>query len=165
MQRLSYEELVSINGIGRVKAMCIGCIVELSRRMSMQSRREVLRLNDPHSIADYYMEKFRHLENETVFIAIVDNKCRLLKELTLTIGTVNSSILSTRDVFMCALKNKASGIIVIHNHPSGDPSPSNDDRKITSKLKSAGELMDIPLIDHIIIGDRAYFSFKDKGYI
>jgi len=165
LQRLSYEELISINGIGKVKAMCLGCIVELSKRISMQGRKKELCLNKPETISAYYMEKFRHLERENVFVLLVDTKCNLIKEITLTIGTVNSSILSARDLFICALKNKASGVIILHNHPSGDPSPSKCDIQITSKIKKAGELIDIPLLDHIIIGDRDFYSFKNTGYI
>ncbi|MCR4749589.1 MAG: DNA repair protein RadC [Lachnospiraceae bacterium] len=165
LTRLSYEDLLQIDGIGKVKAMCIGCIVELSRRMSMQSRKADLKLNDPKTISDYYMEKFRHLDRETVYLLLVDSKCNLIKEVTLTTGTVNSSLLSSRDMFICALKHKACGIIVIHNHPSGDPSPSKSDIEITAKLKRAGSFMDIPLIDHIIIGDRTYYSFRNQGYI
>lgn len=165
LQRLSYEDLIAVHGIGKVKAMCIGCIVELSRRMSMQSRKVELCLNDPKTIAGYYMEQFRHLERETAHVLLVDGRCRLIKEIALTVGTVNSSILSTRDVFMCALKHKATAVILIHNHPSGDPSPSDHDMSITAKVKEAGALLDIPLLDHIIIGDREYYSFRSRGYI
>lgn len=165
LQNLSFDDLLNVRGIGKVKAMCIGCIVELSRRMSRQKKKEVLNLNNPESIADYFMEQVRHLEQENVFLLLVDTKCKLIKEICLSKGSVNASIVSIRDIFIMALRYKASGVILIHNHPSGDPTPSSNDLKITTNLRKAGELMEIPLLDHIIIGDKNYISLKQNGYI
>ena len=165
LQRMSYEDLLAVKGIGKVKAMCLGCVVELSKRMTMQSRKADLKLNSARSISDYYMERFRHLEHECVFALLVDIKCKLIKEIMISTGSVNSSVLSTRDVFISALRHKASFVILIHNHPSGDPNPSDNDIAITRKVKKAGDFLDIPLLDHIIIGDMNYFSFKNLGYI
>lgn len=165
LQNISYEELVSIKGIGKVKAMSIGCIVELSRRMSMQMKRESLRLNNPASIADYFMEEIRHLEVENVLLLLVDTKCNLIKVEVLSKGALNCSIVSVRDIFIKALRAGAGGIILVHNHPSGDPTPSENDVAVTARLKEAGILMEIPLMDHIIIGDRRYISLKQNGCI
>lgn len=165
IQKLSYDELLGIKGIGKVKAMSIGCLSELSARMSMQRKKEVLNLNNPASIADYFMEEVRHLEVENVLLLLVDTRCNLIKVEVLTKGTVNCSLVSVRDVFIKALRSKAGGVILIHNHPSGDPTPSNNDIGITKKLKAAGELMEIPLLDHIIIGDKRFISLKQNGCI
>lgn len=165
IQNLTFDELLSIKGIGKVKAMSIGCICELSRRMSMQSRKSVLSLNNPGSIADYFMEQVRHLEVENVLLLLVDTKCKLIKFEVLSKGTINCSLVSIRDIFIKALRAKAGGVILVHNHPSGDPTPSGNDIDITKKLKEAGELMEIPLLDHIIIGDKRYISLKQNGCI
>ena len=165
LQNVSFEELISYKGIGKVKAMCIECIIELGKRMHKQSRRELLNFASPKSIADYYMEQLRHLEQECVYLILLDTKCNILKEIHLSSGTVNSSIVSIRDIFINALNYKASGIILLHNHPSGDPTPSKQDFSITINVKEAGILMNIPLFDHIIVGDMNYYSFKATGFI
>ena len=161
----SYEELLTYKGIGKIKAMCIECIIELSKRLHKQSRQEMISFTNPGSIADYYMEQMRHLENEHVYLLLLDVKCKLIKEILVSSGTNNSSLVSTRDIYINALNYKASAIVLLHNHPSGDPKPSSFDMNITAKIKKAGEFMDIPLFDHIIIGDMVYFSFKNMGYI
>lgn len=165
LQRLSFEELLSIEGIGRVKAMCIGCIVELSRRMYMQSKKDVLNFNRPETIAEYFMEEVRHLEFENVILLMLDIKCNLIKTEILSTGSVNFALISVRDIFIKALRMKAGGIVLIHNHPSGDPTPSSNDIEITKKVKAAGEMLEIPLFDHIIIGDKKFVSLKQNGYI
>lgn len=165
LQSLDFDDLKSIHGIGPVKAMCLGCIVELSKRMSMQQKKELLDFSNASSIAEYYMEELRHLKHESVMLLLLDGKCRLIKEIRLSSGTVNTSVFSSRDIFMYACQYNAVAFILIHNHPSGDPNPSNNDFTVTGKIKAAGELMDIPLVDHIIIGDKVFYSFRAKGYI
>ena len=122
-------------------------------------------LNNPESIADYIMEQVRHLEQENVLLLLVDTKCNLMKVVNLSKGSINASIVSVRDIYINAVGSKASGVILIHNHPSGDPTPSVNDIDITQKIIKAGEIMEIPLLDHIIIGDRRYVSLKQSGYV
>lgn len=165
LQNISFPELMDIDGIGKVKAMCIGCIIELSKRMHMQNKQAVLNLNNPNSIADFFMEEVRHLEVENVILLLVDVKCNLIKYELLSKGTVNCSLISVRDIFISAIRCKASGIILIHNHPSGDPTPSSNDIEITKRIKEAGNMIEIPLFDHIIIGDRRFVSLKQNGCI
>lgn len=162
---ITYEELMTVKGIGRVKAMSIECVVELSRRLAMQEKRTRLNLDNPASIADYFMEEVRHLEVENVLLLLLDTKSRLIGVENLSSGTVNSSLVSAREIFIKALRGHASGIVLVHNHPSGDPTPSGNDIAVTKKVKEAGELIDIPLFDHIIIGDKRYISLKQNGCI
>ena len=98
-------------------------------------------------------------------LLLLDNKSNLLGEKVLFTGTVNASIVSPREIYLEALKFHAVGIILLHNHPSGDPTPSDADRRITRKIRDAGSLLDIPLLDHIIIGDKKYVSFHEQGYL
>ena len=162
---LSYEELTSVSGIGRVKAIQIQCIFELARRMSRSEAAKSLKFDEPETIANYYMEDFRHKEQEHLLLLLLDNKSNLLGEKLLFTGTVNASIVSPREIYLEALRYHAVGIILLHNHPSGDPTPSDADRRVTRKVREAGCLLDIPLLDHIVIGDRRYVSFREIGYL
>ncbi len=162
---LSMDELMGIHGIGQVKAVKLKCIAELAKRMSAQKRESVFNCNNPADVAEHYMERLRHEEREKVILLCLDNKLNLIEECLLSIGTVNSASLSPRDVFMHALKCGASGIILLHNHPTGDPTPSRADVSITNKISQSGNMLDIRLRDHIIIGDRSFCSLKEKGML
>lgn len=163
--RLTFEELTSVSGIGKVKAVQIQCVFELARRISRAKARQALNFKEPESIANYYMEDFRHKEQEHLLLLLLDNKSRLLGERLLYTGTVNASIVSPREIYLEALRFHAVGIILLHNHPSGDPMPSDADLRITRKIRDAGALLDIPLLDHIVLGDKRYISFLEKGYL
>lgn len=162
---LSFEELTGVSGIGKVKALQIQCVFELAKRMSRSKAAKTLNFREPASIAGYYMEDFRHKEQEHLLLLLLDNKSNLLGEKLLFTGTVNASLVSPREIYLEALKYHAVGIILLHNHPSGDPTPSDADHRITRKIREAGKLLDISLLDHIIIGDKAYVSFHEKGYL
>lgn len=162
LHHLSLEELLEVPGIGMVKAVKIKCLTELSTRLSKENAASALRFDHPETVADYYMEELRHQEKEKILLLLLDNKLCLIKEYTVSVGTVNTSLLSVRDVFIEALRCRASFLMLLHNHPSGDPTPSRQDLLITRKIKEAGELMDISLIDHIIIGDGRYISLNEQ---
>ena len=132
-------------------------------RMAAAGHRDGICLTSPARIAERYMEQLRHLEQEHVLLLLLDSKCRLLKELTLSIGSVNQSILTPREVLIAALQYKAVHMILLHNHPSGDPSPSKADLVTTRKVKEAGDMLGIPLMDHIVLGDHKYISLKEQG--
>ena len=165
LHHISIEELKSIPGIGEVKAVKVKAIGELATRMAKQSVRAVQKFDSPDTLAEYYMESLRHYTIEVVLLVLLDNKGHLLGERVVSQGTVNASLLSPREIFIQALKFDASSIILIHNHPSGDPSPSKQDRVITRQIYESSKLMNIPLIDHIIIGDHTYSSFKELGLL
>ncbi len=162
---LNFKELTEVSGIGRVKALQIQCVFELAKRMSRMEAAKTLNFNEPESIARYYMEDLRHQEQEHLLLLLLDNKSHLLGEKVMFTGTVNASIVSPREIYLEALKYHAVGIILLHNHPSGDPAPSDADRRITRKIRDAGSLLDIPLLDHIVIGDKRYVSFREAGYL
>ncbi|MCR4745965.1 MAG: DNA repair protein RadC [Lachnospiraceae bacterium] len=158
---MSINELTEIRGIGRVKAIQIKCLTEFSKRVwKSRNRRKTYRSSS--EIASYYMEQMRYLDHEEVYIMFLDNKCAFLGDFKLSSGTVDRSLVSVRDIMMNALKRGAVKIVMIHNHPSGDPSPSEDDLKITEKIFKAGKLVDISLVDSIIIGDGIYISLLDE---
>ena len=160
---LTANELKEIKGIGEIKAMQIMCIAELSKRISKSKAEIRLNFSNPKSIAKLYMEELRHKETEQVVLLLLDTKLSLIREIFLTKGTVNYSVLSSREVFLTALKFNAVNFVLLHNHPSGDPTPSIQDINITKKIGYVGDLLGITLIDHIIIGDNSFYSMKDKG--
>lgn len=162
---LSKEQLLKIKGIGKVKAVQIMCIGELSKRIATIGAKSGIRFKNPATIADYYMEQMRHLEQEQLVVMYFDTKCSLIKDKILTTGTINQSLISSREIFVEALKCNAVNIVLVHNHPSGNCVPSRDDCKVTKKIQEAGKLIGINLIDHIIIGDRKYTSLKESGIL
>ena len=158
---ISLKDLCRIKGIGMVKAVKLKCILELSMRLSRAHAREGLIVNDPETIAGYYMEQLRHRKTECVIVACIDGKGELTYEEQISEGSVKMSLISPREIFLMALKQEAVNIILVHNHPSGDPTPSSADEILTGNVALAGKQMDIPLLDHIIIGDNCYFSFRE----
>lgn len=162
---LSVDELKKVHGVGEVKAVKLKCIAELSKRMSAQIAKCSIDCSDPSQVASYYMEKMRHEDKEKVLLLCLNNRNRLLEESVLSIGTVNSTTLSPRDVFIKALRSGASNVLLLHNHPGGDPTPSRADITITNKIRESGSMLDINLVDHIIIGDKTYTSLYQKGLL
>lgn len=165
LMHLSINELMQIKGIGKVKAIQIQCICELSKRIAMTGAEKELDFSRPVTIANYYMERFRHQEVEQLVVIYLDTKCRKIDDRVLFSGTVNRSLISPREIFIEALKYNAVNIILLHNHPSGDATPSGEDIRSTKRLREAGQLIGISLIDHIIIGDRKYTSLKETGIL
>ncbi len=162
---LTVDELMTIDGIGEVKAVKLKCLSELSKRMSMQLLTKGLDCSCASSIADYYMERLRHEEREQAVLLCLNNRLRLIEDIVISVGTVNSASLSPRDIFAKALKCGASNIVLLHNHPGGDPTPSRSDISVTNKIRESGFMLDIILKDHIIIGDKTYYSFSEKGLL
>ncbi len=165
LQHLTLEELMKIKGIGKVKAIRIKCVTEFSKRIAMETFKKGIRFDRPSTIADYYREQVRHLEVEQVILVMTDSKNQFLKDCILSTGTVNMSLISPREIFMTAIRMQAVNILLVHNHPSGDPTPSKDDIEITKRIHEASRIMNIPLVDHIIIGDNTYMSLKELRYI
>ena len=165
LRHLSMNTLMSIEGIGSVKATMLRCIGELSSRIVKADKRKIRYCKDSALVADYYMEQLRHLDRERFILMLLDNKCGLIHESVLSIGTVNYTCLSARDIFADALNYGAVQIILVHNHPSGDPSPSIQDIETTRRIVEAGKLLGIGVIDHVIIGDNCYLSFLEKNLL
>ena len=162
---LDFNELLKIKGIGSVKAAQIKCISELSKRISKTHAWGNLVFSNPKSIADYYMEDLRHVEKECLILMLLNTRSVFIKDIIISIGTVNAAFISPREIFIQALKFKAVYMVLIHNHPSGNSFPSKEDIINTKKIKEAGDLVGVSLIDHIIIGDNNFVSLKEKGVI
>lgn len=161
---VSLEELESIKGIGQVKAVKLKCIAELSVRISAATARAGAQFTNSGQVAAYFMEKLRHRDTECVFLASLDAKGHLIREKKLSEGSVRAALISPREIFLEALDARAVNILLVHNHPSGDPVPSRSDVEVTAAVRELGEKMDIPLLDHIVIGDNRYVSFREASW-
>ncbi len=165
LMHLSLEELMKIKGVGHVKAIQLKCIGELSKRIAATSASFCLSMSHPKTIAQYYMEQLRHEEKEILICMMLDSGMHLLGEQVLSTGTVNASLITPREVYLEALRYHAVSVVLIHNHPSGIPTPSNADLQITERIYHTGEMLGIYLVDHVIIGDHCYFSFMEQGIL
>ncbi len=160
---LSVSELMNVRGLGKVKAVQLKCIVELSRRISRSRFSEGVSFQDPVAVARYYMEEMRHLEQENLVLVMLNSKGKLIRDEILSRGTVRASMISPREIFVEAVKHQAVSIILLHNHPSGIPDPSEEDIRLTERVRRAGVLLGIELLDHIIIGDCQAVSMREQG--
>lgn len=162
---LTLNELKALHGIGQVKATQLLCLAEITRRMAKAKRKDGVHLLTPDSVASYYMEDMRHLTTEQIMLVLLDSKSKILGDKIISSGTVNASLLAPRELFIYALKHGAVNIILLHNHPSGDPTPSKEDLAATNRVAEAGALIGIKLMDHLIIGDNKYISLKEQGLL
>jgi DNA repair protein RadC len=159
------EELCqAAQGMGQVKAAQIKAALELGRRLNQQDS-EVVRIKSPQDVAAWVMEDLRYLQHEQFRILLLNTKNVIIACEEVSRGSLNSSIVHPREVFNRAIKRSAAAIILIHNHPSGDPTPSQEDINITRRLVEVGRLVGIEVLDHLIIGDGVFTSLKEKGYV
>lgn len=165
LNNVSLEELKMIDGVGQVKAIQILSAIELGKRLSKAEASKQLDFSNASTVAHYYMEELRHKKVEYFKACYLDCKNNLIKDITISKGTINFTIATPRDVFAEGLKCNASKVIIMHNHPSGNPTPSDNDIDVTTSIYEAGELLGIKLIDHIIIGDKCYYSFSENNYL
>ena len=165
LTRLSYEELLLLEGIGEVRAVQIMSAAELARRIWRAESPSVKKQSflQPEDLAHYYMQEMRLLLKEQVRAVFLDGKMRIISDRIMTVGIEDASIVSIRELMIEALRQRAVSVILLHNHPDGDPSPSDEDKTITEAAAAAGELVGIRLSDHIIIGGSSYYSFKECG--
>lgn len=157
------EELSGIYGIGPAKAAQLKAAVELGRRLSTQTYKKEIFIRCSKDAANIVMEDMRYLKKEYMKAILLNIKCGLIGIEEISVGSINSSIVHPREVFAPAIKKSCASLILVHNHPSGDPTPSQEDLNITRRLVEGGKILGIEVVDHIIIGDGKYVSLKDKG--
>lgn len=161
---ISIEELSEVKGIGLSKASEIIASIELGKRVLI-SKEEKYKISSPSDISSYLMREMGDLKKEHFNIVMLDNKNQIVEVHNVSVGSLNSAIVHPREVFKNAVRRSSASIILAHNHPSGNTSPSREDISITKRLIECGELMGIKVLDHIIIGKNEYFSFKEKSII
>lgn len=158
LSELSLEELQKIKGIGKVKAIQLKAVSELAVRINQKSNYKKIQIRDPRDVADIFMTELRNKKREIAKLLILNNKNLVIKILDVSLGGHNFASIEIKDILNEAVKMQAPKIILIHNHPSGDPTPSNNDIEVTLKLEKAAKLLDVKLLDHIVIGDMKYIS-------
>lgn len=163
LMHFSISEYREIRGIGKTEAIELACIGEIARRIWKREKR-VLRKHFARAedIVEYYKEDLRTLSHEELHVMYLDHRMQLLRSCVLSVGSCSRTVASPREIFTKALRAEAICMVMVHNHPSGDPYPSREDRQFTKELYRAGQLIGITLLDHIIIGDNRYYSFKEQ---
>ncbi len=165
LKEASLEEITKIKGIGQAKAVQIMAAVELGRRISNLAFNDKYSIRSPEDGANYVMNDMRFLAQEHFVCLYLNTKNQVLHKQTLFIGSLNASIVHPREVFKEAFRRSAASIICIHNHPSGDPTPSREDIEVTKRLVECGRIIGIDILDHLIIGEKKFISLKEKGYL
>jgi DNA repair protein RadC len=161
--RTSVDDLRRLNGVGTAKAAQVLAAVELGRRTLLRCPPARLQFANPRDVAAHLLPQFGSKPVEQFGLLMLDTKHRLLRTSVVSVGTLDSSPAHPREIFREAASASAAAIVLFHNHPSGDPMPSRDDVELTQRLVQAGEIMGIDVIDHVILADTRYFSFREAG--
>lgn len=166
LREADVQELTEIDGIGSTKACSIVASLELARRLlGRESDESRISMKNPESVANLLMKDMRGLKQEHLVALLLNAKCEIESRITVSIGELTSTVVHPREVFRPAIRKGAAGIILVHNHPSGDPTPSQDDIQSTKRIMEVSKLVGIRLLDHLIIGDGRYISLRNEGYM
>jgi DNA repair protein RadC len=168
LRRIAAQPVASLTvlpGVGTARAVAVHAALELGRRMAAESREEGAPVRSPRDVHALFAPRLEDLPVEEFHVAVLDSQHRLERDITVTRGILNSSLVHPREVFREAIAERAAAVILVHNHPSGDPTPSADDRMVTEQLVAAGRLLDIPVHDHVVIGRGRYVSFAEAGFL
>ncbi len=165
LARTSPQELAMEHGIGIAKACELAAVFELARRLALTTPVERYRLSNAEEMADYFMPRLEHLVNEEFHVAYLNTKGKLLASRVISHGGLHGNIVEPRELFRWALIHRAACVVLAHNHPSGEPAPSPEDVRLTRELAEAGKFFDIPVADHLIVGDKKWISLKRMGEI
>ncbi|MBN1623916.1 MAG: DNA repair protein RadC [Clostridia bacterium] len=166
LKKASISQLCEIKGVGRVKAIQIKAAMELGSRLLIPSTEKGRhRISSPDDIGALYIEKFRNLNREYFTVLVLNTRNEIIRELNISIGSLSETVVHPREVFSEVMKEPAAAVVLMHNHPSGDPAPSKNDKETTKRLVEAGKILGIRILDHVIIGDGNMFSFKENGLL
>lgn len=163
LSRRSCFELERLAGVGPAKAASLVAAFELGRRAASRPLRRGGALTGPDDVYQHYAPLLRDDLRERFLVVMLDGRHRVLGESTVSVGTLTASLVHPREVFRPALERAAAAIVLVHNHPSGDPSPSGEDRRVTKRLRVAGELLGIRVVDHVVVAEGGFFSFQEAG--
>ena len=163
IQRASIAELCNQHGVGEAKAAQIKAAIELGSRLKMDKVEDRPTINSPEDVADLYKYDLAEMEQEVLIVILLDTRNHVLEKVEIYRGSVNSSQVRVAEIFTPAVRRNATSLIVVHNHPSGDPTPSPDDVSMTRAIIQAGKLLDIDVLDHIVIARNGFVSLKQRG--
>ncbi len=161
--RTGFSDLCDVHGLGVAKAAQLKAALELGKRLMVASPEERPQVKSPADVANLLMLEMGFLEQEHLRLVLLDTKNRVLGMPTIYIGSLNTSVLRVGELFREAIKANCAALIVVHNHPSGDPTPSPEDVRITEQIVEAGKLLDVEVLDHLVIGQQRYVSLKERG--
>ncbi len=165
LAQLDTRKFFKLKGIGPAKGITLAATFEIARRIATLPKAEKLKITSPEIIFKKFAPRLSVLKKEIFMVLLLNSANILMREYKISEGTLNASLVHPREVFQPAISDLAASIILLHNHPSGEVRPSMEDRNITHRIVEAGKLLDIPVLDHIIIGGDRYFSFKEEGLI
>ena len=163
IQRMNFEEFTSIHGFGEAKAAHVKAALEIGRRLLLAQPEQRPQITSPGDVANLLLLEMSHLEQEHLRVVILNTKNYVLKISTIYIGSINSSAVRVGEIFKEALKQNAAAIIIAHNHPSGDPTPSSEDVAVTGEIVEAGKLLGVDVLDHLVIGQGRWVSLRERG--
>jgi len=158
-------ELLKFAGVGPTKAARLLAAFEVATRLTQEARPALVRIREPEDVIRLFSTRLRDLQVEEFHLLALDSQSQVLRDVLITRGLLNSSLVHPREVFRAAIAEAAAGIIVVHNHPSGDPTPSSEDRAVTRQLVEAGRLLDLPVYDHVIVAGDRFTSFASAGLL
>lgn len=156
-------ELACAEGVGPVKSAALVAALELGRRFAARRLRSGDPVRGPADVFRHFHPRLRDARSERFLLVLLDGRHRMLREVVISQGTLTASLVHPREVFRPALREAAAAVVLVHNHPSGDPTPSREDREITLRLAEAGELLGIPVLDHVVVAERGYASLREAG--
>ena len=159
------EELCAVPGVGEAKAAALKAAIELGKRALAGPLTKGVKITSSRDLFTHYHPTLRDLRHEVFKVVLLDAKHAIMRDATVSEGSLTLSIVHPREVFTLAVKESAAAVIFLHNHPSGDPTPSQEDRVLTARLVSAGEVLGIRVLDHLVVGDGRYVSFADQGWL
>jgi DNA repair protein RadC len=168
LEKASISQLTEVPGIGPAKAIEIKAAIELGRRVVQPAadvRDGLKSLGSSRDVFDMYRARYKSATQEEFLLLVLNTKNKIQREVSISVGTLNASIVHPRDVFKPALAEAAAGVVFVHNHPSGDPAPSPEDHALTRRLVEAGNILGIKVLDHVVIGAQTFFSFADNGLL
>lgn len=165
LARAGGSELAASAGIGPAKSASICAALELGRRLATRRLHPGASIRGPADVFAHFHPRLRHEPQERFIALLLDGRHRVLREENISQGTLTASLVHPREVFRSALRESAAALILVHNHPSGDPTPSAEDREVTGRLVSAGELLGVRVMDHVVVAERGYRSLREEGLI
>ncbi|MBW2713405.1 MAG: DNA repair protein RadC [Deltaproteobacteria bacterium] len=165
LAKMAGRELLSIRGVGPAKSASLLAALELGRRLAARTLHPGDPVRGPADVARHFFPRLRHAPQESFYILLLDGRHRVLSERLVSRGTLTASLVHPREVFRPAVRDASAAMILVHNHPSGDPTPSPEDREVTKRLERAGELMGIPVLDHVVVAEQGFVSLRELGIL